>query len=48
MAEALGHLFTTKNKSTLKWSEIFASLRESTIATYVEEKEYKKQLNQLH
>lgn len=44
MAEVLTHLFSQANKSTLLWNDIYSSLKESNIATYVEEKEYKIQL----
>jgi hypothetical protein len=41
MAETIYHLFKSKNKSTLQWNEIYESLKESNVGTFVEEKEYR-------
>lgn len=38
------HLFKTREKTTLQWFEIFESLKESNVGSFIEEKEYRAQL----
>ena len=47
LADALRSMFVSKKKTTLRWTDVLASLKESNRGTFESDQTYKERLQQL-